>query len=147
MYAEWADQIINMPPELAGEYTKAILKYAIYGEDVKTDNELLNAMLIPVYKRIDIDAAAWEETKKQRSEAGKKGMAKRWHNGAITNDNNVITNDNSVTEAITPITIPSFSVTTKLSGSFNTKFSLGSFLYLFFNSFNLSLILFTIVLY
>ena len=105
MYAEWADQILNMSPELAGEYTKAILKYAIYGEDVKTDNELLNAMLIPVYKRIDIDAAAWEETKKQRSEAGKKGMANRWHNGAITNDNKVITNDNSVIEAITPITV------------------------------------------
>ena len=52
-----------------------------------------------------IDAAAWEETKKQRSEAGKKGMAKRWHNGVITNDNKPITNDNSVTGAITPITV------------------------------------------
>ena len=31
MYAEWADQIINMAPDLAGEYIQAILKYAIYG--------------------------------------------------------------------------------------------------------------------
>ena len=105
MYAEWADQILNLPPEEAGQYGQAILKYAIYGEKTETDNPVLNAMMVPVYKRVDQDAAAWEETKKQRSEAGKKGMAKRWHNGVITNDNNDITNDNSVTEAITPITV------------------------------------------
>ena len=55
MYAEWADQIINMTPELAGEYIQAILSYAIYGEDVKSDNQLINAMLVPVLKRIDED--------------------------------------------------------------------------------------------
>ena len=91
MYAEWADQILNLPKDQAGVYAKAILKYGIYGEKTDTGNPVINAMLIPVYKRIDIDAAAWEETKKQRSEAGKKGMAKRWHNGVITNDNKVIT--------------------------------------------------------
>ena len=98
IYAEWADQIINLPKDKAGVYAKAIFKYGIYGEKTDTGDPVLNAMLIPVYKRIDIDTAAWEETKKQRSEAGKKGMAKRWHNG-------VITNDNSVTDAITPITV------------------------------------------
>ena len=61
MYAEWADQIINMAPDLAGEYIQAILKYAIYGEDVKPDNQLLNAMLVPVYKRIDEDYKKYQE--------------------------------------------------------------------------------------
>ena len=61
MYAEWADQIINMTPDLAGEYIQAILKYAIYGEDVKPDNQLLNAMLVPVYKRIDEDYKKYQE--------------------------------------------------------------------------------------
>lgn len=96
MYAEWADQILSLPNDLAGEYAKAILNYAIYGEKMKIDNPALKAMLIPVYKRIDVDLEAWEETKRQRSEAGKKGMAKRWNNKTITNDNDVITNDNTV---------------------------------------------------
>ena len=61
MYAEWADQIINMTPDLAGEYIQAILKYAIYGEDVKPDNQLLNAMLVPVHKRIDEDYKKYQE--------------------------------------------------------------------------------------
>ena len=61
MYAEWADQIINMAPDLAGEYIQAILKYAIYGEDVKSENQLLNAMLVPVYKRIDEDYQKYQE--------------------------------------------------------------------------------------
>lgn len=60
MYAEWADQIINMPSDLAGEYIQAIAHYAIYGEDVKPDNQLLNAMLVPVYKRIDEDLEKYQ---------------------------------------------------------------------------------------
>ena len=96
MYAEWADQIINLPYDLAGKYAKAILKYGIYGEKDEECDPVIHAMLIPVYKRIDLDTEAWEETKRQRSEAGKKGMANRWHNKVITNDNKVITNDNTV---------------------------------------------------
>lgn len=40
--------------------------------------------------------AEWDEKKKKRSEAGKAGMASRWHsdNNVIKNDNKRITNDN-----------------------------------------------------
>ena len=96
MYAEWADQILSLPSSYAGKYAQAILKYGIYGEKTEDGDPIIQAMLIPVYKRIDLDTEAWEETKKQRSEAGKKGMASRWHNKTITNDNDVITNDNTV---------------------------------------------------
>lgn len=113
IYDSWADQIINLPPEMAGEYAQAILKYAIYGEDVQTDNPAINAMLVPVKKKLDEDADSYEETKKQRAEAGKKGMQSRWSdnktitkdNKAITKDNGVITNDNTVKQDITNITV------------------------------------------
>lgn len=97
IYAEWTDQILNLPNDMAGEYSKAILQYAIYGEKVNIDNPVLKAMLVPVFKQLDKDAEAWEETKRQRSEAGKKGMASRWHNKAITNDNEVMQDITNIT--------------------------------------------------
>ena len=75
IYAAWADQIINMSKDLAGEYVQAILKYAIYGEDIKPDNELLNAMLIPVKKKLDEDLEKYE-AKVDRA----KSLSKRNHN-------------------------------------------------------------------
>lgn len=109
IYDSWADQIINLPPEMAGEYAKAILMYAIYGEEADIENPAIKAMLVPVKKKIDEDSEAYQETIRQRSEAGKKGMSKRWNitndNKVITNDNDVITNDNTVKQAITNITV------------------------------------------
>ena len=95
IYDSWADMILHLPPEMAGEFAQGILKYAIYGEDIDTSNPAITAMLVPVKKKLDEDAEAWEEVKKARSEAGKKGMAKRWDN-SVTGDNEVITNDNTV---------------------------------------------------
>ena len=60
MYAEWADQIINLPYDLAGEYAKAICRYAIYGEKEDVDS-VLGAMLVPVYKRLDEDLKKYQE--------------------------------------------------------------------------------------
>lgn len=109
IYDSWADQIINLPPEMAGEYAKAILMYAIYGEEADIENPAIKAMLVPVKKKIDEDSEAYQETIRQRSEAGKKGMSKRWNitndNKVITNDNDVITNDNTVKQDVTNITV------------------------------------------
>ena len=106
IYDSWADQIINLPAEMAGEYAQAILRYAIYGEEVETDNPAIKAMLVPVKKKVDEDEEAWKEECKRRSEAGKKAMANRWnHNKAITEDKTPITNDNTlITEDNTLIT-------------------------------------------
>ena len=61
--------------------------------------------------KVDEDTEAYEEEIKRRSEAGKKGMSKRWDKEPITNDNTVITedntaitNDNSDKQSITNIT-------------------------------------------
>lgn len=105
IYATWADQILNLPPDVAGEYIQAILKYAIYGEDTEPENPFIKAMLVPVKKKLDEDAEAYAEVIKQRSEGGKKGMARRWHKEDITQDKSVITPDKSVIKSITPITV------------------------------------------
>ena len=74
IYDSWADMILHLPPEMAGEFAQGILKYAIYGEDIDTSNPAITAMLVPVKKKLDEDAEAWEEVKKARSDAAKK----RW---------------------------------------------------------------------
>ena len=55
IYATWADQILNLPNDLAGEYVKYILRYAIYGEEIEPDNPFISAMLVPVKKKLDED--------------------------------------------------------------------------------------------
>ena len=55
IYDSWADQLINLPKEMAGEYIQAILTYAIYGEDMEVEDPAIKAMLIPVKKKLDDD--------------------------------------------------------------------------------------------
>lgn len=55
IYDSWADQIISLPTDMAGEYAQKLLMYAIYGEEVKFDNPALEAMFVPVKKRLDED--------------------------------------------------------------------------------------------
>lgn len=104
IYDSWADMILNLPTEMAGEFAQGILKYAIYGEEIEADNPAIKAMLVPIMKKIDEDAEAWKEECRRRSEAGKKGMASRWNNKAITEDNTTITNNKNVKQEITNIT-------------------------------------------
>lgn len=61
IYDAWADQIINLPKEMAGEYVQAILKYAIYGEDADVDDPAIKAMLVPVRKKLDEDRDKYQE--------------------------------------------------------------------------------------
>ena len=59
-YAEWADQIMNLPDQMAGEYVKAILRYAFDGEDSDINDPCLKAMLVPTKKRIDEDIGKYQ---------------------------------------------------------------------------------------
>ena len=61
IYDSWADQIINLPKEMAGEYIQAMLKYAIYGEDMDVDDPAIKAMLVPVRKKLDEDRDKYQE--------------------------------------------------------------------------------------
>lgn len=60
IYGSWADQILNLPKDVAGEYIQAILQYAIYGEEMELEDPILNAMLIPVKKKLDEDMAKYQ---------------------------------------------------------------------------------------
>jgi len=62
IYDSWADQILNLPDDIAGQYIKAILNYAIYGENTDSENAFINAILVPVKKKLDED---WEKYQAQ----------------------------------------------------------------------------------
>ena len=101
IYDSWGELIANLPDEMAGQLIKQIIGYVFDMEAGPADNPAIGAMFAMIKTKLDADADAYEETIRQRSEAGKRGMSKRWNNESITNDNTVITNDNTV---ITPIT-------------------------------------------
>ena len=60
IYKTWADQMLNLPDDMAGQYMKAVFKYAIYGEETDSDNAFINAMLVPVKEKLDEDLAKYE---------------------------------------------------------------------------------------
>ena len=104
IYQAWATIINSLSDTKAGKLSKMIMTYGINGDETSSDDEAINAIFEMIKDKLDEDAIAYEEKVKKRSDAGKKGMANRWHNGIITNDNNVITNDNTVKQCITNIT-------------------------------------------
>ena len=79
IYTEWRPLIDALSDEDAGKLLKDILKYQS-NEDV--DNS--NPIWVFIKSKIDEYNKNGKEISKSRSEAGKKGMIKRW---GITNDN------------------------------------------------------------
>lgn len=89
IYTEWLPLIDSLPNDIAGVIFKNILKYQ-NGEDIN------NTFPVWVFIKSKIDDynKNGETISKIRSEAGKKGMAKRW---GISNDSKcyqMITSDN-----------------------------------------------------
>jgi len=60
IYDSWAVQITSLPPEMAGEYTQKILRYAFFEEDVTFDNPALAAMFASVKNRLDEDLEKYQ---------------------------------------------------------------------------------------
>lgn len=89
LYTEWKPLIDGLSNEEAGKLLKDIFNY-------QSDNEVCNTNPVWLFIKSKIDEYNLNGTaiSKVRSEAGKKGMEKRW---GITNDNKcyqMITNDN-----------------------------------------------------
>jgi len=105
IYDSWGTLIQNLPDEAAGILMKMVLQYAFYGFTNPSVDESINAMFAMIKDKLDEDAEAYEKEIQRRSEAGKKGMARRWNNKTITDDNTVITDDNTVKQNITNITV------------------------------------------
>lgn len=110
LYTEQKAVLDKLTDEQAGKLIKAIYEYEATGNMPELD-PILEIIMIPFKTILDKNAQKWEEERQKRSEAGKKGMKKRWKslepeeednkNNSVIND---ITNDNSVINAITKIT-------------------------------------------
>ena len=96
IYLDYQEQFDLLTDEEAGRLIKAIIKYEKTGEIPKLDGMLKMAFSF-IKTQLDRDREKWKEEKQKRSEAGKRGMAKRWNSNVITKDNK----DNSVKNDIT----------------------------------------------
>ena len=100
-YRDWYDAISELPPEERVQAYDAVFLYAFKGET--PTNKLIRGITALMRSAIDRDSERYQEICKARSEAGKKGMAKRWGNKGnsdnksyqpITTDNKNNHNDN-----------------------------------------------------
>ena len=84
IYDSWAVQIISLPPEMAGEYTQKILKYAFCEEQPAFEDPALAAMFASVKARLDEDLEKYQ-AKVDRA----KTISKRNRNDIGTKSNEV----------------------------------------------------------
>ena len=88
MYLDYEEQFNLLTDEQLGQLMRAIMKYEKTRELPQLDGIVKMAFSF-IKQQLDRDNEKWQEERQKRSEAGKKGMAKRWKN-----NNNVITENN-----------------------------------------------------
>lgn len=96
LYHDQKEVIDELDDEQAGKLIKAIYEYNVNKKLTLTG--ALKLVFIPFKNSFDRNDDKWDDIVKKRSEAGKKGMEKRWK----TEQN--ITNDNKRYQTITNIT-------------------------------------------
>ena len=105
-YDSWGRMICDLPNEQAATLIKMIFNYTFNDLVSESDDITVNAIFGMIREKLDEDANKWEETRRKRSEGGKKGMSTRWGDkSVITNDNSVIESNDELKEVITPITV------------------------------------------
>lgn len=101
-YLSWFDALEEYSDAEVGQLMRALARYAKTGEEP----EFLDRGMRVNWKFMcsDVKRASekWDETRKKRSNAGKRGMAKRW---GKSEDITKITNDNNANDDITKITV------------------------------------------
>lgn len=107
IYTDYQEQFELLTDEQAGKLIKAIIEYEKTGKIVELDG-MTNMAFSFIKTQLDRDREKWQEEKQKRSEAGKRGMSKRWgHSKQDNSVTNVTTEDNknnSVKNEITNIT-------------------------------------------
>lgn len=76
IYRDWWEAINGLPTNLQLEAFQAICSYAFEGK--QPEDPMICAVTALMRSAIDRDKAKWEDVRKKRSEAGKRGLAKRW---------------------------------------------------------------------
>lgn len=101
-YLSWFDALEEYSDAEVGQLMRALARYA----KTREEPEFLDRGMRGNWKFMcsDVKRASekWDETRKKRSNAGKRGMAKRW---GKPEDITKITNDNNVNDDITKITV------------------------------------------
>ena len=87
LYADQKAIFDQLPNEKAGELIKFILSY-VNDENPETEDLIIKLAFTPIQQQLKRDLIKYEETKENRSKAGKAGANKRWQN--ITEDSNRI---------------------------------------------------------
>tara|TARA_Y100000015_G_C2370748_1_gene79900 strand:+ start:236 stop:805 length:570 start_codon:yes stop_codon:yes gene_type:complete len=94
LYCDLIHTVQKLSDEQAGKLFKHVLEY-VNDLNPTTEDLLTEVCFEPIKQNLKRDLRKYEEIRKKKSEAGKKGMAKRW-----AKDNN----DNTCYQPITKIT-------------------------------------------
>lgn len=102
VYLDYEEQFNLLTDEQLGQLIRAIMEY----EKTKQIPEIEGVVKMAfsfIKAQLDRDREKWNKKRQKRSEAGKRGMAKRWQKEE-QEDNNVITEDNKDNNVINDIT-------------------------------------------
>lgn len=101
-YLSWFDALEEYSDAEVGQLMRALARYAKTGEKPEFSDRGMRVNWKFMCSDVKRASEKWDETRKKRSNAGKRGMAKRWGN---SEDITKITNDNNANDDITKITV------------------------------------------
>lgn len=101
-YLSWFDALEEYSDAEVGQLMRALARYAKTGEEPEFPDRGMRGNWKFMCSDVKRASEKWDETRKKRSNAGKRGMAKRW---GKPEDITKITNDNNVNDDITKITV------------------------------------------
>lgn len=101
-YLSWFDALEEYSDAEVGRLMRALARYAKTGEEPEFSDRGMRGNWKFMCSDVKRASEKWDETRKKRSNAGKRGMAKRW---GKPDDITKITNDNNVNDDITKITV------------------------------------------
>lgn len=101
-YLSWFDALEEYSDAEVGQLMRALARYAKTGEEPEFSDRGMRGNWKFMCSDVKRASEKWDETRKKRSNAGKRGMAKRW---GKPEDITKITNDNNVNDDITKITV------------------------------------------
>lgn len=101
-YLSWFDALEEYSDAEVGQLMRALARYAKTGEEPEFSDRGMRGNWKFMCSDVKRASEKWDETRKKRSNAGKRGMAKRW---GKPDDITKITNYNNVNDDITKITV------------------------------------------
>jgi len=114
LYADQKNLFEQLDDDEAGRLIKHIFRY-VNDENPTCPDKITKISFEPIKSQLKRDLIKYEKSKLKRSEAGKKGMEKRWkkEEEIITNHNNVINDITKITVTVKDKVIVNDTVTVK----------------------------------